>query len=254
MNLYEENGDEEPQRLLDAPNFGEAFANMWTGGADDGQRDRGQYADWTDLVRELLRARLDTPEDFLPDADLSDPTLRQLVVALVDLGRYQIDAPCNNRFNELRRLRGRIRAAEDLQAGKPSQKRDADDINDLAKAGVDIPALTEELRTRAAQLVMEIERDIGSGQFRDYSSLRRRFADIRDSAAGAKSMEMPFFLARGYVLARSTEHGTRRKHSQAIMARRLEGDVGALRSMMRRAVGRRRPARRVEEDPDDDLE
>ena len=99
-------------------------------GSEEGGGGAGDYTDWVGLVREVLRPRLDTVEDFLPDAIFKNKDERDLVVLYIELGKQQLNAPVNNRRAELARINRDIRTLNDIIA-----KKALPDLAELSEEG-----------------------------------------------------------------------------------------------------------------------
>ena len=203
--------------------------------------EKGPYADWTGLVRESTRSRLDTLEDFLPDADLSDKQLRQIVLDSISLGRWQLDARCNNRHRELAALQRRIAAFANVSDGSSDRQ-----TGRIAEAlGERVTTVLEGLREKARVCALAILRAEENGDGKDVGRLRAALTASGDRSVGQISLDLTFFSYFALLVCRGTEHGTRRRHVQAILARRLETDTeeaAKLFAEQRKRTGRQRRA------------
>ena len=157
----------------------------WMSGGDSASGEPGEYTDWVGLVREILRPRLDTLEDFLPDAVLKDSDLGKLVLQWIELGKTQLHAPCNNRRALLSKLNNEIRMIDTyIEAGAIPPDHDEqvsydfrETIDYLEITGADSEEVLRErqelLREQARVLHEGMQRDKEEGHFEDYTELAR---------------------------------------------------------------------------------
>ena len=219
---------------------------------------RGDYADWVGVIREVLRPRLDTIEDIIPDAVIVDDEMRELIVLLLEMAKVQLNAPCNNRLLQLEQLQHR---ADMLRHYIETGDLSADDYSDSAlTASIQyLSTLPDEQRVEQAEDMLQrlgtevshiyetIERDRGDGVFQDHTWVKKQF-EVRGSAGvesvGAISNAMPTFFRMAQTLCKSTESDTRRSHAQAIMARLIDTRGGFDTMMQQRQLQSGRSGRR----------
>ena len=241
----------------------------------------GDYVDWVGLMREILRPRFDTIEDFLPDAIIKDTTHRSLMVKWIELGKKQLHAPVNNRREALDRIKKDISIlnhvidTSEIPSAMPDgtslslEMQETCDYLTISMAGddtVEDGALPEkllndlkkkrtDLRLFAERLYRGMQRDKELGQFRDYLDLKLMMEDmVKDpnpNVAGA-TLRLPSMLSKAFTEARATETNTRRAHAQAVASRQLDvrGAPDAIEYMKAQASRARASARPRRRDDD----
>lgn len=253
----------------------ESDLNVHPGEYDGAGNGRGDYTDWVQLVREILRPRFDTLEDFLPDSILVDAEERELVVMYIELAKIQMNAPVNNRRAELSRLNSEVHVlTQYVDDGGVPEIADEDDETEISvdlRETLDYLEITRhidddeehierltELRDalvdQARVLRGQMEADRKRGQFRDYGALKAIFTGQRDPSQGIQNvgevtLQLPPMLHSAFTLCKSTETNTRRRHAQAVLARLL--DSGDSDNMMLQRALQGKPKRRPTRDEGD---
>lgn len=200
-----------------------------------GSMDPGEYADWVRMVLFLSGPKLDTLEDFLPESVITDERLLSVVTSYIELGKWQYNARCNNRLATLDRMQREIELIDQRLEGE-LQEPDANEADEiwaryryLGRAEIPAPEL-HELRVHLAASVdqewSKIDDDIAAGVFADHGELRKALATPSgtDGRIGKIAGLMPYFLAKAFTICRATETNTRRKHTEASLARDIYYD------------------------------
>ena len=264
------------QADTDDEDFNFADVDSWMVQPGEGMHGQtpGDYTDWVGLVREILRARLDTLEDFLPDAIIQNEDLRKMVVMYVEMGKQQLHAPVNNRREEMERIKNDIAILNHFIEHKGLPELDEDmhfslemqEILDYLSISLSVAQTGNEdgeeteiddalmqmvvddrnaMKNHADRIYTSMQRDKGLGQFQDYGELKakmRSAATSQQPNVGEITMMLPYFLSLAFTVCRATETNTRRAHAQATVSRQLDmrGHPDALKLMQAQNPGRPR--------------
>ena len=175
----------------------------------------GNYVDWVGFLREGLRPRFDTLEDFIPDSKISDDQ-EKLVVRLFELGKLQLHAPCFNRLALLQGMQTQIEVVQmTMDDGAPPAGRVlrqmAKRVNLTSQRAVleqmssslivmrytdaALEKMMDEIRGRYRITLEEIERAKRRNSYADYTVLRIMMAQQKNRDISTIALELPPFLS-----------------------------------------------------------
>ena len=203
------------------------------GGGDDGQR--GDYADYMDMVQAALYPVQRGIEDILKEADLSDPVEYELNISLMELGMQQLNAPCSHRVMYLRFLHQELEAIQYALGDSPDDAENgaiAVDREWLSKNGYDawrLPfdraeakAQEERLKAETGRNQTEILQAKKDNAFYDVSSLIDHLMAVPEKRESPSfTLYLPFFLQQAALRCGATQHGTRLGHLEAIISQQI---------------------------------
>ena len=227
-------------------------------GEDDWWRERGAYEDWTEIMEVAMRPQFDMLEDFLPDAKL-DERQQILVNRMCELGKFQLNAWCNNRLALLAGMRAQ---AEVIQQYLRDRQMPTSSEFEAALGYKPLPSqqsilvemshalfimdgdesylnkMLKEIRDEYVIIREGIRRDKDRNCFKDYTQLRLLLAVHQREGRDISSitMEMPYFLSEAVSFCLVTQQDTRRRNNQAVLSGRL--DISDMPAHVLRAVFR----------------
>ena len=200
---------------------------------DDGQR--GDYADYMDMVQGALYPIQRGIEDILKEAELSNPVEYELNISLMELGMQQLNAPCSHRVLYLRFLHKQLEGIQYALRQSPEDGEDEAIVVDrewMSKQGYDawrIPFDHAEAKVQEERLKAEIGRiqeEIVQAR-RDYahydvSPLIDHLLEAPDKRESPSfTLYLPFFLQQAVLRCAATQHGTRLGHLEAVISQQI---------------------------------
>ena len=210
--------------------------------------------------------------------------MQAFITRLIELGKRQLNARCNNRLSEQHRIRVsawvcdvalRERRAPDEEValrelGESALPHESESVLGLidhirlfdpddTSFDSQIQQWRRDLDAEAEDIRRSIAGDRARGDYRDYTRLRRLIAQTikTNNDVGTITLELPYFLSLALTKCRATEQDTRRKQQQAVLARSIDytGSLAAAEAsrMGHNAGGqqRRRRSQRQRSDYDD---
>lgn len=260
---------------------GKMQTSGWSSVDDD--LDEGDYKDLYAYLERSSGTRLSHPTEFVHGAVLDDDDKRALMDSWLYLNDFQLFAPINLRYGELRDVRRQLANLLDAHHVTALEDEDMDDweedaiMTPLPDEVYELTALDEDSKplsdalpvnvvkyarriiSQVESLQEEIMVDIESGDFRDYTRLLEYFRNgdletVYD--AGRKATGMPYFGRRAIGYSDVTQQGTRMIHTEALAARVLSSMSAGDQIEQRRAQKKssKRPNLRRRDDDNDDAE
>ena len=274
MAMYYQNPDEDPEDAtqwtprMPPDSFGDLF-----GDAQDAAS-KGAYSEWSQGLSNAQLLNMETPDSFVESAVLRSDDEWHLVEGLIKFGRAQMDAPCNNRIEQLQTLaKERELLSEMLQAYRDNRVYAAKaedlsledewqrylfavlpEIRDPVSEGI-AEARVRELMEQAATLQASMRQDMEAGYFRDYGQYKALFnvLDPDKRLNGKKALLSPSFTKEAMGICIVSMQNTRRSNTQALFARlmaAITGNYEKQRRLQRRSGRSRRGNYDTPEDDD----
>lgn len=254
-----------PMPPMDRPRGSSLHTSAVDDTVDDGDGDN--TALFTFLEKSTFKL-WQTPGGYVQNAVLAEDAQRSFVDACNELGDFEMYAPCNRRFRDIRDTRRELQNL--LEAANMGGMLDEDMVGwdehaimtplpqDVIDAPDHLPGLVASdvgmlidiIRTKQAQ----VRRAKAKGVFRDYTRLVEDTFASNDSDAvyhaGEKATGMPGFYRRGIGFCDVTEQNTRRTAAQALSAR-VVAEMNVMEQISQRRIqtgGLRKKALRIGKD------
>lgn len=256
---------EEGRGLAGMPsNFGDSY--------EDGGGGVDPYAGWMQGMKEIGEHSYASYYSFLGDARLDTDDKIAYADAMMELATIQMDAPCNNRLDQLKRYRMQLARAlwhcglddmddEDPNAMSldefalmlPLPEILPDESNrKLTAAWKDIEQLVKSI----TDMQDTIRVDRANGMFFDVGALKRLYYEYGEDAnpiiLANKDLSPPTFLKRIVEFCSVSNAGNRPTHMQALMAKGIVLPDTKVKMGLRERFGRRR--RRDDRDDDEEMD